>query len=303
MKIIAENLAFPEGPVVMPDGSIVVVEMRIGRISRVAKDGKTSTVCDAGGGPNGLALGPGGKLYVCNNGGVKWWHRDGEWLPLGSEVPEYTGGRIEVVDPNTGKLERLYDQCDGRPLGAPNDIVFDADGNFWFTDPGKFRRFDRDQGAVYWAKGDGSQIKRVITPLDRPNGIGLSPDGKRLYVSDTPSGRLWSWDITGPGELKRYGAPGIAGGLLVGATGDVSRFDSLKVTASGRICVATLAKGGITEFWPDGSGHRHHPVPDLHTTNLAFGGADLRTAYITCSGHGWLMETRWHEPGLKLHFN
>lgn len=303
MQILAENLEFPEGPVVMSDGSVVVVEMRAGKITRVAADGKVSTVCDIGGGPNGLALGPGGKLYVCNNGGVKWLQRGGEWLPIGSEQPDYTGGRIEILDPDTGKAERLYEECNGRPLGAPNDIVFDGEGNFWFTDPGRFCRYDRDQGAVFWARGDGSEIKRVITPLDRPNGIGLSPDGSRLYVSDTPSGRLWAWDITGPGTIHKYGHPGVAGGWLVGATGDVSRFDSLKVTASGRICVATLAKGGITEFWPDGGRQRHHPIPDAHTTNIAFGGDDLRTAYITCSGHGWLVKTRWHEPGLRLHFN
>ncbi|HXC40628.1 MAG TPA: SMP-30/gluconolactonase/LRE family protein [Burkholderiales bacterium] len=302
MKVVAEDLAFPEGPVVLPDGSVALVEIRGQRITRVDK-GKKSVICEIGGGPNGLALGPGGNLYVCNNGGVKWLQRDGEWLFAGGEPPEYTGGRIEIVHPDTGKAERLYDKCDGRPLGAPNDIVFDADGNFWFTDPGGLRRYDRDHGAVFWARADGSQIKRVIMPLDRPNGIGLSPDGQRLYVSDTPSGRLWAWDITGPGEIRPFGAPGMAGGWLVGATADISRFDSLKVTSSGKIVVATLAKGGLTEFWPDGSAQRHHPVPDLHTTNLAFGGPDMRTAYVTCGGHGWLMETRWHEPGLKLHFN
>ena len=303
MKVLAENLDFPEGPIVMPDGTVAVVEMRAGRITRIDKGGKASTICNIGGGPNGMAYGPGGKIFVCNNGGVKWLQRDGHWLPLGNEPPEYTGGRIEVVDPNTGKFERLYDQCDGRALGAPNDIVVDAEGNFWFTDPGAFRRFDREHGAVYWARGDGSEIRRVIAPLDRPNGIGLSPDGKRVYVSDTPSGRLWAWDITGPGKVHRYGEPGIAGGWLVGATGDISRFDSLKVSSSGKIIVATLGKGGLTEFWSDGGTQRHHPVPDLHTTNLAFGGPDLRTTYITCSSRGLLLETRWHEPGLRLNFN
>ena len=76
MKVIAQDLGFPEGPVVMPDGSIIIVEMRIGLISRVTPDGKKSLVCEIGGGPNGLALGPGGKMYVCNNGGVKWMQQE-----------------------------------------------------------------------------------------------------------------------------------------------------------------------------------------------------------------------------------
>ncbi len=153
MKPLAEGLEFPEGPVAMPDGSVVVVEMRAGRLTRIDAKGGKSVVATTGGGPNGQALGHGGKLYVCNNGGVKWLQRHGEFIALGHEEPDYSGGRIEIVDPETGRVERLYDQCDGRPLGAPNDLVFDADGNFWFTDPGRSRRWDKEHGALYWARG------------------------------------------------------------------------------------------------------------------------------------------------------
>jgi gluconolactonase len=303
MKVIASDLAFPEGPIVMPDGSIIVVEMRIGKITRIDLNGRKSPVAEPGGGPNGLALGPGGRIFVCNNGGVRWLERHGEYIALGHERPYYTGGRIDVIDPDTGKVERLYDQCDGRPLGAPNDLVFDADGNFWFTDPGAFRRHDKDHGALCWARADGSEIKRVVTPLERPNGVGLSPDGQYVYVADTPSGRLWCWRIRGPGEVERLPAPNAAGARMVGQTPRFGRFDSLKVSASGRILVATLADGGITEFWPDGSKVEHHPLSDTHVTNLAFGGKDMRTMYVTLSGAGVLIEQSWHEPGLKLNFN
>jgi len=143
----------------------------------------------------------------------------------------------------------------------------------------------------------------VVQRLNRPNGIGLSPDGSRLYVADTQQARLWAWNIVGPGqvETRTTGNPG--GAELVGGLADISKFDSLKVTASGRICVATVGNGGIVEFWPDGSALRHHPLPDNHTTNLAFDGKDMRTAYVTMSGYGMLAEIPWHEPGLKLNFN
>lgn len=303
MKIIARDLGFPEGPVVMPDGSVAFVELRTGLISKVMPGGEKVVVARPGGGPNGMALGPGGMLYVCNNGGSTWRQRDGEWIALGHGGAEYTGGRIEVIDPATGAVRVLYDQCDGRPLSSPNDIVFDAAGDFWFTDPGAVRRYDREHGAIYWARSDGSEIRRVIQRLNRPNGIGISPDGARLYSADTQTTRLWAWDIAGPGQIVKRdtGSPG--GAWWIGGLGDDSRFDSLKVTASGKICVATVGNGGVTEFWPDGGRHRFHPLGDPHTTNLAFGGPDMRTAYVTMSHHGWLAEIPWHEPGLRLNFN
>ena len=72
LEIVAEGLRFPEGPVAMPDGSVIVVEIAAGRITRVAPDGSTTTLAETGGGPNGLAIGPGGKLYCCNNGGFNY---------------------------------------------------------------------------------------------------------------------------------------------------------------------------------------------------------------------------------------
>ncbi|MBV9994242.1 MAG: SMP-30/gluconolactonase/LRE family protein [Caulobacteraceae bacterium] len=303
MKIIGRDLGFPEGPVVMPDGAVAFVEMRLGLISKVTPAGEKVVVARPGGGPNGLALGPGGLLYVCNNGGTTWRQRDGEWTALGHGGPEYTGGRIETVDPASGEVRVLYDACEGRRLSAPNDIVFGADGGFWFTDPGAVRRDNRDHGAVYWAKPDGSEIRRVLNRLNRPNGIGLSPDGRRLYVADTQTTRLYAWDVAGPGELVKRDTPAAYGAFVIGGVADESRFDSLKVTASGKICVATTGNGGIAEFWPDGGTCRRHQLPDAHATNLAFGGPDLRTAYVTLSGEGWLAAIPWHEPGLRLHFN
>ncbi len=71
-NVIATGLEFPEGPVAMLDGSVLVVEIKRGIITRVLPDGSTETVATPGGGPNGLAMGPAGRCFVCNNGGFQW---------------------------------------------------------------------------------------------------------------------------------------------------------------------------------------------------------------------------------------
>ena len=147
IKQIASGLHFPEGPVAMPDGSVALVEIERRTLSRVTPDGKVHVIAKLGGGPNGAAMGPGGKIYVTNNGGLKFIERPGKLFPVG-QADDFTGGSIQVVDPETGRFETLYDACDGRKLRGPNDLVFDGAGGFWFTDPGKRRERDMDQGAV-----------------------------------------------------------------------------------------------------------------------------------------------------------
>ena len=135
-----------------------------------------------------------------------------------------------MVDPETGKFETLYDFCDGRRLNGPNDLVFDDAGGFWFTDLGKTRERDNDRGAVYYAKADGSKIEEKIFPLERPNGCGLSPDDKTLYVVETPTARCWSFELSAPGEIESANGPyrGEKGRVVVGL-GGYQMFDSLAV--------------------------------------------------------------------------
>jgi gluconolactonase len=298
IREIAAGLQFPEGPIAMPDGSVLVVEIRRGTLSRVTPDGKIHVVADTGGGPNGAAIGPDGKVYICNNGGFEWHEFGGMTFP-GLQPAHYSGGRIQRVDLATGRVEDLYTACDGRPLRGPNDIVFDTSGGFWFTDHGKTRERDRDRTGVFYARPDGSLIREAIFPLDAPNGIGLSPDGKRLYVAETPTGRVWQWGITAPGEVMKA-APLAGGGMLLAGVGGFQMFDSLAVDGAGNVCVATLVNGGITVISPDGQSIEHLPMPDMITTNICFGGLDLRTAYITLSGTGRLVAMEWPRPGLRL---
>jgi len=301
MKEFATGLKFPEGPVAMDDGSIILVEIAGGKITRVKPDGKTQTVAKPGGGPNGLAIGPDGALYVCNNGANFVFHKRQGLLIPGHAPKEHTGGRIERVNISTGKVESIYDSCDGERLIAPNDIVFDTVGGFWFTDHGTTTDKGRTHGALYYAKADGSKITRVLRELLSPNGVGLSPDGMTVYYAETMPGRLWSLPLTKPGKGAKV--PGFTPGMFVGAFPGLAYFDSLGVQADGGVCVATLLAGGITTFWPGTKKVKHTPLPDPLVTNICWGGKNMKTAYITASGTGKLIEMAWPAAGLRLNYN
>ncbi len=138
-RVIATGLCFPEGPVALADGSIALVEIERQTVSRVRPNGAVEVIARTGGGPNGMALGPDGALYVANNGGFAWRIEHGMLRPV-LEPSDYTSGRIERVDIATGETRVLYDRCDGHKLRGPNDIVFDGKGGFYFSDLGKTRR-------------------------------------------------------------------------------------------------------------------------------------------------------------------
>ncbi|MCJ9690420.1 SMP-30/gluconolactonase/LRE family protein [Rhizobium sp. PRIMUS64] len=299
IEIIAKGLHFPEGPVELPDGSIAVVEIGRGRIVRIRKGGKQDVLAVTNGGPNGMALGPDGALYVCNNGGFSW-EQEGDWLRPVGLAPDYSGGLVQRVDIATGEVTTLYDQCDGRILSGPNDIVFDDQGGFYFTDTGRVREFYRDHGAVYYGKADGSSIKRVVFPLLAPNGIGLSPDLSTLYVAEMETARLWSYAIAGPGVVHKRPFPSQSGGELVIGLGGFQRLDSLKIAASGNICVSTLVTGCITVISPQGKLLDQVWMPEIYPTNLGFAGRGLRDAVVTLSLTGMVGRLRWPEKGLRL---
>lgn len=300
-EVVTEGLQFPEGPISMQDGSVVLVEIRRQTLTRVLPDGRQEIIARLSGGPNGAAVGPDRAVYVCNNGGFEWIDRpDGITAPHGKPA-DYAGGSIQRVDLATGAVTTLYAACDGRPLRGPNDIVFDSAGGFWFTDLGKSDGDVMQMGHLLYAKADGSLIRRVREGMITPNGVGLSPGGGTVYVAETYTSRVWAFDIAAPGELKQsedMWTPGRVLGPLPG----YQLLDSLAVEAGGKVCVATIVNGGITAFDSAG-GVEHFAFPDPIVTNICFGGADMRDVWVTASGTGKLYKCRWPRPGLKLNFN
>ena len=235
VRVLATDLEFPEGPVVMPDGSVVLVEIRGRRLTRVWPDGRKEVV---------------------------------------AEIP-----------------------------GGPNDLVFDKHGGLWFSDLGKRRAREIDVGAFYYLKPGMKEIVEGVFGMLPANGIGLSPDENTVYVAETPTARLWAFDLSAPGEVKpREVIYRGERGKPVAGLGGYQMFDSLAVEASGNVCVATLISGCISVIASDGTLVEQVPTGDRVTTNIAFGGPGLKTAYITLSGKGELIAMDWARPGLPLNF-
>ena len=289
MKTVAEGLHFPDAPVVMKDGSLLFVQIEARQISRITPSGEVKLVAQLNGGPNGLAIGPDKALYIANDGGrFSFAQRQGFNFP-GAIPADFEGGMIQRLDLKSGQVTTLYDTCEGKPLIAPDDLVFDHKGGMWISEYGR----TRGDGAIYYARSDGRGIRLVKGGLNAPNGIGLSPDGKQLHVS---TGRqLLTFDVQGPGEL----GPSTSYPDAVHAPlRDRSVADSLKVLADNKVCVCTLIVGGISIIDPKGQ-TEFIQFDDPMTTNLAFGGADMRDVWVTSSGLGKIRKVRWPYPGLK----
>ena len=304
---VTSGLRFPEGPIAMPDGSVILVEMLGPRLTRVHPDGSKETIAEISGGPNGAAIGPDGALYLCNNGGAFAPLEIGELLLPGPFDPgRYIGGRIQRVDLHTGVVIDLYTECDGRPLRAPNDLVFDNHGGMWITDHGIRDTAARtsDLTSIYYALPDGSSITEVVHPVEAPNGIGLSPDGSMLYWAETHHGRVMQRRVLSPGVLAERG-PTEPRACLAGLAG-YQLLDSLAVDGEGNVCVATISNGGITVISSDGASVEHYATDDRLTTNICFGDDDASgeycTAYVTLSSTGRLVKARWPHRGLRLNY-
>lgn len=297
-RVVCEGLRFPEGPVALEDGSVLVVEIAGRALTRVTPDGRKQVVAKLQGGPNGAALGPDGWVYVCNSGGWRYTREASGWQrPTGQAR---RGGWIERIQLTTGKVERLYQSCDGRPLRAPNDLVFDRHGGFYFSDHGKRLPHVRRLGGVYYAKADGSRIVETVAGIPTPNGVGLSADGRTLYVADTLTRTIWAFDLVEPGRIRQQGWPSPQGGRLIAGLSDTNFPDSLAIDSAGNICVASFNHCGVWEISPDGRRRAFRPLPEFYATNIAFGGPDLRTAFVTLSSTGRLIAFRWPRPGLPL---
>jgi gluconolactonase len=330
-RVVATGLNYPEGPVYCQDtGTVLVVEIGAGTLTRIYPDGSKpkETVATLGGGPNGAAHGPDGAIYICNDGGF-YIAQVPRTLPGGRtdtiqvavcQPPNYTGGSIQRVGLD-GKVTTLYTNFVAKdpagvshtlPLRSPDDLVFDSAGGFWFTDWGKDRWRDRDITGVYYAKPDGSSIQEKIFPLKSPNGIGLSPDEKRLYVAESFTRRILYWELSAAGVIQPNPKTMDGSYILTSHLPYAGCPDSMALDEEGNVYAAcflphgaaVLSQGGLAVVSPQGETLDWIEIdagdPDPLPSNLCFGGPDRRTAYITLDGTGTLVACEMRVPGKRL---
>ena len=300
---VARDLAFPEGPTPLADGSVLVSELAAGRITRIASDGRLDVVARPGGGPNGLAVLADGSLAVCQNGGSRWGTRPWPYDGPGS-VPLFTpvGPAEEPITPQVqrvaadGEVATLCTNDDsGNALKRPSDIVADSAGGFYMTDFGRTHGRTRELAGVLYGSPDGT-LREIVYPVELPNGIALSPDESRLYVTETRTRRVWMFTLDGPGSVATWHSLAT---IPSGGPINFGGVDGCCIDGEGNLVVATLGTGGVTVVSPTGEILGQIPMDDPMTTNAAFGGADGRTLFVTLGSSGRLMAVaNWPHDGI-----
>jgi gluconolactonase len=262
-----------EGPIALPDGTMVFCETILARIGKVDKDGKESVFVDAAaaGGPNGLTWGPRGRL-------------------IGATTAAGKVG-VRVVYPK-GSEAMLAENFEGKPFVRPNDLIADKKGGVYFTDPAPGPNPSLPP-AVYYLPSGGGKVIKVVDNVN-PNGVSLSPDEKILYVNNGGTGYVLAFDVRNDGTLtnrrnfaKYEGLP-VTDGKVVGGG------DGFTVDTQGRLY--TAAAGKIQVFTPQGT-YLGAITPSRRPQNLAFAGPDMKTLYIV--GGGTVFKVQMLAQGIK----
>jgi gluconolactonase len=276
---VAAGVCFLEGPAADAAGNVFVSDIQGNRILKMDREGRVTTFREDSGRTNGNTFDGQGRLISCE----------------GAE--NGPGGRRRVVrtDMKTGTVEVLTERYEGHRYNSPNDVVVDPAGRIWFTDPlyaPDRSIMEHDHEAVYRIDPDG-KVTRVLTQpaIGRPNGLAITPDGQTLYIIDSnyirpdANRKVWGFDIAGDGSLR--------GQRLIYDFGRGRGGDGVRLDVHGNLWVAAGittprtanesadVPTGIYVISPQGQLLGRIPIPEDVVTNLAFGGADKKTLYVT----------------------
>jgi gluconolactonase len=282
------RVAFTEGPVWHPDGSVYFSDIENNRIMRVAPDGKLGVFRTPSGKANGLLFDHQGRLVACEG-----------------------ANRCITRSEKNGTITVLADKFEGKAFNSPNDITMDSKGNLFFTDPRYGNRdtvemFDENGKSiegVYRIAVDGTVSRVLGQEIERPNGIAVSPDDKFLFVAvntndaEGDARQLWRFELAEDGSVDRES------GKVLFDWGTDRGPDGMAIDRDGRLYVtaglnyaappyetAGKYKAGVYVISQEGELVDFIPVPMDMVTNCAFGGDDRKTLYIT-AGH-----TLWSIP-------
>lgn len=276
---VAASVCFLEGPAFDGEGNLFFSDIAGNRILKMAPSGRVSVFRENSGRTNGNTFDAQGRLLSCE--GAEFGSAEGR-------------RRIVRTDLKTGKVEVLTERYEGKRYNSPNDICVDIHGRIWFTDPyyGPDRHIlEMEHEAVYRIDPDG-KVTRVLTQpmIQRPNGIAITPDAKTLYVVDShpqPGGhrKIWAFTVQPDGSLSNQ--------RLVYDFGRGRGGDGMRLDMQGNlwVCAGVLRPRGPGEtdevppgvyvISPQGQLLGRIPIPEDLITNLAFGGPERKTLYVT----------------------
>jgi gluconolactonase len=279
---LAATLTFTEGPAVAPDGSVFFTEIVNQRIMRLGADGKLTVFRENSNVANGLLFDPEGRLIACEGA---TFQRPGVKV---SGIP-----RVTRTDMKTGKIEVLADGFEGKPLTGPNDVTIDSKGRLYFTELGG--------AAVYRIDAPG-KITRILSAPDvqNPNGIQISPDDRTLYLVEANQAQggarlIRAYDLQPDGGVTNMRvhfdfSPGrSADGMSIDSQGNLWAAAGLNHTRGTSETLDT--KCGVHVISPQGKRIRFIPIVEDTITNTAFGGAEMKTLYITAGKNLYQVRT------------
>ena len=266
----ASTECFLEGPSFDRAGNLYVVDIPWGRVFRVTPDGTFTLVTEYDGEPNGLKI-----------------HRDGRIF-----ITDYRRG-LMLLDPASGAVTAVLERDRLEPFKGLNDLVFARNGDLYFTDQGLTGLHD-PSGRLYRLRATG-QLEVVLANVPSPNGLVLTPDEKTLYLAVTRGNCVWRVPLLPDGATMKVGVfVQLSGGLGGGP-------DGMAMDREGNLAVAHVGLGTVWQFSRLGEPrHRIRSAAGMATTNLAYGGADGRTLYITESETGTILTAQLDVPGLTL---
>jgi gluconolactonase len=258
VQVVRDNFEFTEGPAYDPSSkTLYFSDIPANKIYALNAKGEISVFLDPSNHTNGIVSRRGGqhagKLFACQ-----------------------MDGQIVAYDPKTKQTEVLAAQHDGKRFNAPNDLVVDTAGGVYFTDP-LFRAPEPlPQGiqAVYYRAADGS-VSRVTGPIAAPNGVALSPDGKRLYLVPSMQAEMLVYSVTGPGKL---GDEAVLCKLAQPEGKSGTGGDGMVVDVEGNLYITSQL--GVQIFSPEGAARGIVQTPQV-PANVTFGDEDGKTMYIT----------------------
>jgi gluconolactonase len=264
VSLLATGFKFPEGPAFDRNGNLFVVDVNTGDISKISPEGQVGVFINTGGAPNGAKFHPNGDLYVADR-------KKG----------------IIAISPD-GKIRVIVDHYQGKRFYGPNDLIFDSKGNLYFTDPDGSSA-ENPFGCVYRFSSSG-ELTCLASGLAFPNGLVLSQDEWFLFVAITRKNRILRYVFNPP--FRSYVFSQLSGGWGP---------DGLAFDVAGNLYVAHYGGGDVVILNPKGEIIERVPVGGGHPTNVAFGGPDRKTLYVTEVETGSVYRFNADYPGLPLY--